>query len=120
METLIKKQNAITLHLSKSELGMLYSALHNPLYGFKFDFDTIELNRRESESLFSKIRSVYKSLDSNNIIFSFSNIELKSLTKLHEVTMEKLDPIEYPTITGYSFAEAQQLLSDLQQAVDSI
>jgi hypothetical protein len=48
--------------------------------------------------------------------FVLSHKELFYLIKIHADTMGELDPIEYPTIVGIDFADAETFLDALKQA----
>lgn len=109
----------ISLQLTKDEAYMLFMATDGPVfYGTDNRNIPVLSNWTEQEALaFEKrINLFYKSFNQVGSALVLSDKELFYLIKIHEDAMEELDPIEYPTIVGIDFSDAEKFLDALKQA----
>ena len=109
----------IKIIFSEEEAAMLNIALAGPA----FDEDAYhrvrnlenwdESKTKNFDNFFSK---EWRATQKTHLNVLLSKEELSFLIAIHEDAMEELDPIEYPTIVGIDFADAETFLEDLKQA----
>ena len=109
----------VSLRLTKDEAYMLFIATDGPFFDETLNRDIPVLpDWTEQEALMfeKRIEFFYKNLNRENGILALSNKELFYLIKIHADTMKELDPVEYPTIVGIDFSDAETFLNALRQA----
>jgi hypothetical protein len=109
----------ISLQFTEDEAYMLFMATDGPVFDGTVNRDIPVLSdwtEQEALAFEKKIELFYKSLNQAGNTIVLSNKELFYLIKIHADTMGELDPIEYPTIVGIDFADAETFLDALKQA----
>ncbi len=110
-------ENTIEVNFTKNELAMLVFATNGPTFKGTKNRDIPALSdwyKEEALVFEAKIVDAHKLPTSDSAILTLSHKEFAYLIKIHKDTMQELDPIEYPTITGYSWDEAQAFLENLK------
>jgi len=108
----------VTIEFNKNELYMLYLATGGAVFKSTKSRNVPVLaswTKDKAEVFENYIRDNYKNLSGNKTELSFTSKELSYATRILKDHMEELDPIEYPTITGNSWEEAQALLRQLKE-----
>jgi hypothetical protein len=109
----------ISLQLTQDEAYMLFMATDGPVFDGTVNRDIPVLSdwtEQEALAFEKRIELFYKSLNQAGNTLVLSNKELFYLIKIHADNMEELDPIEYPTIVGIRFADAEKFLDALKKA----
>jgi len=109
----------IKIIFSEDEAAMLNIALAGPA----FDEDAYkrlqklenwdDSNTKKFDDFFLK---EWRATQKTHLNVLLSKEELSFLIAIHADAMEELDPIEYPTIVGIDFSDAETFLEDLKQA----
>lgn len=109
----------IKIIFSEDEAAMLNIALAGPA----FDEDAYhrvrnlenwdESKTKNFDNFFSK---EWHATQKTHLNISLSKEELSFLIAIHADATEELDPIEYPTIVGIDFSDAETFLDALKQA----
>ena len=109
----------IKIIFSEDEAAMLNIALAGPA----FDEDAYHRVRNLENWDESKTKNFdnfflkeWQSTQKKHLNVLLSKEELSFLIAIHADAMEELDPIEYPTIVGIDFSDAETFLEDLKQA----
>lgn len=123
MDIISLEHNMVTLRISGSECGMLRFATGGSVFSSTKNRNIPALpNWTKSEALsFEKtIKEQFHVADEAELIIALTVNKLLYLARIHEDTMQELDPIEYPTITGYKYEQAKQLLRQIKEIVDMV
>jgi hypothetical protein len=109
----------IKIIFSEDEAAMLNIALAGPA----FDEDAYHRVRNLENWDESKTKNFdnfflkeWQSTQKKHLNVLLSKEELSFLIAIHADAMEELDPIEYPTIVGIDFSDAETFLDALKQA----
>ncbi len=80
---------------------------------FFFDY-IIYQTKLNNDRIEKVIKMVLSQLDKDKVVkLSIDEEDLKDLIEIYRISCDILDPIELPTITGYSWKEAQEMLDKL-------
>jgi len=118
---IIKIKNKVAeIEFRKDELAMLCTATGGAIFRNTQYRDIPVLSywtKNEALQFEQGIRDYYKKLSGDTQIITLNEKELRYLLKIHMDNMQELDPVEYPTITGYTWEEAVQLQEKLQDII---
>jgi hypothetical protein len=108
-----------SLLLTKEDLSLLEQVISIPLeaFGLAELLEKTGFKEERIQKLFTPIQDYLKDLKEESIEIEISTEDLNDLIKIYDVSCEIIDPIEMPTITGYSWKDSQQLLIKLKEAL---
>ncbi len=99
----IKEGNKI-LSLQKDEIDILLRSIIPPFGNFEIRFEIEKITMEMVRSMFDIIKK-----NANQDMLNVEKGFLENICKAFKVTVDILDPIEYPTLTAFDWIDAMKL-----------
>lgn len=102
------------IDITKEEYSLLRQVLDFPIGMFhqksaNYFFDKFGVHESELEKTKARVDKFENNLVGNKISLIFSDVEYAELVKCYKAAKLYFDPVELPTVTGYSWEEAEKL-----------
>jgi hypothetical protein len=104
------------LLLEKDEITLLGQVLAVPIHAFGLNdlLRTTNLTENRVKEISNLVETFAVNAEEKDVIIAISDVDIADLVKMYASSCEIIDPIEMPTITGYSWETSQRLLGKLR------